>query len=108
MIQIDRLMLENASMLGGMLKYKKTLIYLPWSFIGVHRPLCWALFFNLIVVYFLSRLVQGIGSAAQPIEKIASLRSCRYYWVAVKELNLSYYIGETLLFTIYTHCGNSI
>ena len=24
-------------------------------------------------------------------------------WVAVKELELSYYIGETLLFTIYTH-----
>ena len=23
-------------------------------------------------------------------------------WVAVKELQLSYYIGETLLFTIYT------
>ena len=28
------------------------------------------------------------------------------FWVAVKELNLSYYIGETLLFTIYTHYGN--
>ena len=28
------------------------------------------------------------------------------YWVAVKELKLSYYIGETLLFTIYTHYGN--
>ena len=27
-------------------------------------------------------------------------------WVAVKELKLSYYIGETLLFTIYTHYGN--
>ena len=24
-------------------------------------------------------------------------------WVAVKELNLSYYIGETLLFTIYIY-----
>ena len=24
----------------------------------------------------------------------------------VKELKLSYYIGETLLFTIYTHYGN--
>ena len=30
------------------------------------------------------------------------------YWVAVKELKLSYYIGETLLFTIYTHYGNLI
>ena len=29
-----------------------------------------------------------------------------YDWVAVKELKLSYYIGETLLFTIYTHYGN--
>ena len=29
-------------------------------------------------------------------------------WVAVKELNLSYYIGETLLFTIYTQYGNLI
>ena len=29
-------------------------------------------------------------------------------WVAVKELNLKYYIGETLLFTIYTHYGNLI
>ena len=27
-------------------------------------------------------------------------------WVAVKELELSYYIGETLLSTIYTHYGN--
>ena len=30
------------------------------------------------------------------------------YWVAVKELNLSYYVGETLLFTIYTHYGSLI
>ena len=30
------------------------------------------------------------------------------YWVAVKELKLRYYIGETLLFTIYTHYGNLI
>ena len=28
--------------------------------------------------------------------------------VAVKELKLSYYIGETLLFTTYTHYGNLI
>ena len=30
------------------------------------------------------------------------------YWVAVKELKLSYYIAGTLLFTIYTHYGNLI
>ena len=29
-------------------------------------------------------------------------------WVAVKELNLSYYIGETLSLTVYTHYGNLI
>ena len=29
-------------------------------------------------------------------------------WVAVKELKLSYYVGETLLFTTYTHYGNLI
>ena len=29
-------------------------------------------------------------------------------WVAVKELKLSYCIGETLLFTIYTHYGDVI
>ena len=29
-------------------------------------------------------------------------------WVAVKELKISYYIGETLLFAIYTHYGNLI
>ena len=29
-------------------------------------------------------------------------------WVAVKEFKFSYYIGETLLFTIYTHYGNLI
>ena len=29
-------------------------------------------------------------------------------WVAVKELELSDYIMETLLFTIYTHYGNLI
>ena len=31
----------------------------------------------------------------------------RITWVALKELNLSYYIGETLFFTIYTHDGNT-
>ena len=29
-------------------------------------------------------------------------------WVAVKELKLSDYIGETLLITLYTHYGNLI
>ena len=30
------------------------------------------------------------------------------YWVAVKELKLSYYIGGTILIAIYTHYGNLI
>ena len=30
------------------------------------------------------------------------------YWVAVKEGKLSYKIGETLLFSIYTNYGNLI
>ena len=29
-------------------------------------------------------------------------------WVAVKELKLSYYIGETLLFTIYIYTPNIV
>ena len=29
-------------------------------------------------------------------------------WVAVKEFKVSYYIGETLSFIIYTHHGNLI
>ena len=36
------------------------------------------------------------------------LGACENDWVAVKELRLSYYIRETLLFTIYTHYGNLI
>ena len=37
-----------------------------------------------------------------------SLKNVEHFWVAVKELKLSYYIGETLLFTMYTHYGNFI
>ena len=65
------------------------------------------------------------ATAPAPAEAIATgaaaaqnlgLRTCNpracvppvLVWVAVKELKLSYYIGETLLFTIYTHYGNLI
>ena len=41
-------------------------------------------------------------------EEPVSLPSQGLVWVAVKELKLSYYIGETLLFSIYTHYGNLI
>ena len=37
-----------------------------------------------------------------------SLKNSCINWVAVKELNLSYYIGETLLFTIYAQYSNLI
>ena len=43
-----------------------------------------------------------------PYEEPMSINFLGKYWVAVKELKLSYYTGETLLFTIYTHYGNLI
>ena len=46
------------------------------------------------------------------IGEIARLKLSKMYWVAVTELNLCYYSGETLIFTIYiykyTHDGNVI
>ena len=36
------------------------------------------------------------------------LRHGMINWVAVKELNLGYYIGETILIPIYTHYGNNL
>ena len=42
------------------------------------------------------------------------LEGCRLWalgasdWVAVKELKLTYNIGETLLFTFYTYYGNLV
>ena len=30
-----------------------------------------------------------------------------FAWVAGKKLHLSYSVGEIILITIYTHCGNS-
>ena len=40
--------------------------------------------------------------------KVPRVKGSGFYWVAVKELTLSYYIGETLLLTLYTHYGNLI
>ena len=52
----------------------------------------------------LLRLYLGWGrlGISVPIPRI----SLAIAWVAVKELKLSCYLGETLLFTIYTHYGN--
>ena len=33
------------------------------------------------------------------------MHGCKLYWVAVKEPDLSYYMGEAQVFTIYTHYG---
>ena len=49
---------------------------------------------------------EGLAALRRIFKGVRSYTS--NYWVAVKELNLSYYIGETLLFTIYTHYGNLI
>ena len=46
--------------------------------------------------------------AARVFEIITPGPTPSVIWVAVKELNSSYYIRETLLFTIYTHYGNLI
>ena len=42
---------------------------------------------------------------AHPIGHIPA--SLHNHWVAVKELNLGYYFGETQLFAIYAHHGNT-
>ena len=39
---------------------------------------------------------------------LISIQATTVPWVAVKELKLSYFLGETLLFTMYTHYGNLI
>ena len=48
------------------------------------------------------------GSRALALGFIVYGRQLGVNWVAVKELKLSYYIGETLLFAIYTHDGTLI
>ena len=40
------------------------------------------------------------------LKAVATPKSMPQSGVAVKELKFSSYIGETLLFTIYTHYGN--
>ena len=52
--------------------------------------------------------MQGLGLFCNGMMGLRKKFVARLVWVAVKELNLSYYIGETLLSTIYiyTHYGN--
>ena len=51
---------------------------------------------------------EEMGSKHFCVHGLLMVAVVRTFWVAVKELKLSYYIGETLLFTIYTHYGNLI
>ena len=44
---------------------------------------------------------------SKPLNAARSSPKNSLYWAAVKELNLSCYIGETILIIIYTHYGNS-
>ena len=48
------------------------------------------------------------GRQLQQLRVSVAQKDYARFWVAVKELNLSYYIGETPLFTICTHYGNLI
>ena len=50
--------------------------------------------------------LKGIGF--RPLD-LGGCRSSGVYWAAVKELNLSYCIGKTILFTVHhTQYGNLI
>ena len=50
------------------------------------------------------------GKFLKPLDiaKLGQEREGAGFWVAGKELKLSYYIGETLLIVICTHYGNLI
>ena len=56
------------------------------------------------------------AKTVQTVGKFPEWATCEYFynqpslnnWVAVKEVILSYNVGETLLFTIYSHYGNLI
>ena len=55
----------------------------------------------------LKRVKTGTGGSSQSPVSPGTVRQS-FDWVAVKDLNLSYYVEEALLFTIYTHYGNLI
>ena len=58
----------------------------------------------------MQELVLRLSTEQQAVLGIqnATRMNSAFSWVAVKELKLSYCIGETPLFTIYTHYGNLI
>ena len=62
------------------------------------------MFTRMLVLLTAPAILPHVGSpTVREDYLIQVLRETKTNWVAVKELNLSYYIGETLLFTIYTH-----
>ena len=77
-----------------------------WAYIGT--MLFSSVAAGIGLLYMLAQF-QGL-TLPTPAETLSSCKRQNHSgnWVAVKELNLSYYIGETLLFTIYTHYGNLI
>ena len=56
------------------------------------------------VTHFTGRVLERLALSNTPI----NTKAPSFNWVAVKEHNLTYYIGEALLFSIYTHYGNLI
>ena len=48
-----------------------------------------------------SREVPSVSNVSACLKATHSYCVLNIFWVAVKELKLGYYIGETLLFTIY-------
>ena len=66
-----------------MLGVNKKIMGVPWDMPSCRNAACG---------------LRALGSQAFRSSKLGS----------VKELKLSYYIGETLLFTVYTHYGNLI
>ena len=67
-----------------------------YTYVRIHTYVC----------IYGSKVVQGF-SHVQRSNKAKFLNE-HLDWVAVTELKLSYYIGGTLSFTIYTHYGNLI
>ena len=59
---------------------------------------------NLIVAGYTKSSLQGTNAGDNDA---VLMKYTSNGWVAVKELKLNYYIGETLLITFYTHYGLS-
>ena len=54
------------------------------------------------------KLKKQACNATESFTPSCLLRTDRDYWIAVKELNFSHYIGEATVFPMYTDYGNSM